>query len=101
SDLLETRQGPRSGRQRHRRRRNGKAAGIAKPSPFGVRVGAPRLAVFETWVPRLLLSGRPTSAVLRGNEHLAPKSLRLRLPAAGDLRESVRRWLVKYSLPVD
>src|SRR6266571_6014886 len=34
----------------------------------------------------LLLSGPPTSAVLRGNEHLALRSLRLRFPTAGDLR---------------
>jgi hypothetical protein len=44
----------------------------------------------HTALPRprdlLLLSGPPTSAVLRGNEHLAPGSLRLRFPVAGDHR---------------
>src|SRR5882762_1731181 len=49
----------------------------------------------------LLLSGPLTSAVLRGNEHHAPRSLRLRLPAAGDLRAQVRRQRLRCSLRVD
>lgn len=35
---------------------------------------------------QLFLSGPLTSVVLRGNEHLAAGSLRLRFPVAGDLR---------------
>src|SRR5712692_8294925 len=39
----------------------------------------------------LLLSGPPFFAALRGTEHLAPRSLRLRSPARGNLRAKVRR----------
>src|SRR5438309_1239339 len=45
-----------------------------------------RIPLYLAFRYLLLLSGPPVSAVLRGTEHLAPRSLRLRFPAAGDLR---------------
>ena len=52
------------------------------PEP-GMPMGIPLYLAFRYL---LLLSGPPISAVLRGTERLAPRSLRLRFPAAGDLR---------------
>jgi len=45
-----------------------------------------RIPLYLVFCYRLLLSGPPVSAVLRGTERLAPRSLRLRCSAAGDLR---------------
>ena len=45
-----------------------------------------RIPLYLAFGYLLFLSGPPVSAVLRGTERLAPRSLRLRFPAAGDLR---------------
>src|ERR1039458_7126790 len=41
-----------------------------------------RIPLYLAFRYLLLLSGPPTSAVLRGNDHLVPRSLTLRFPAA-------------------
>src|SRR5712691_4773294 len=60
-----------------------------------------RIPLYLAFRYLLFLSGPPVSAVLRGTERLAPRSLRLRFPAAGDLRAQVRRQRLRCSLRVD